>query len=506
MPFSVPYPAHRHFVALPLFGLMLAGIAAGNTALVAGAESLRLTPPQEIHALEATAFLLPGGVSGALQKGGAMTLDHGGLDATLVHGETVLNVGGYLRLQVAEAVAQILHGGAYVYADDNRITIAAIDAPVIVEWQSHEYVLAAGQQWNLATGAEPQRSSIPSVWLRPKREAIAGMTPPVVDIDQIQIGSPMRSLLKSLHSGGAAEARQAVAEMKPTAADARALTAVLLAGDRVLSPDESGLAVDMLSRRTDTRSLLQLFALRTGMGRLVPVEAESSMATVLFGPEDPGMEWVLALASGVGIDTRPVPDAYVQAWETAAEHSVSGDAMLALPKILSVTATLPLSLENNGYPRQAMLWRDALKRLLDFGMPLLPADQRQALTSVADQAVRDAVLQSIAATAERDAAEAAVEAARPHRPDDGYSASRIKDLRMLLFGKGAMYTAGTVMTPLTDDAMSIRVSGIYFATAAGDQSFDFVIDTVDLTVRDIVRDGKTLPNTMPLDQFAASLR
>ncbi len=408
-----------------------------------------------------TRVALSGGSDISLADGSHLTVSSSGFDATLQSGEVLVSVRGLIRLRVGDAMVTAVHAGFFV-SDSEHITIAAIDAPIVVSYRGRLLAVPGGYQVQLTNSTQDVYvSSVPTPWLDAKNNALIAMQP--------------RFDLAGAQGNDATLAAAVSRDTPLTATDVASLLTTL----------------NHMPQHTE---LLHLFALHAGSHRLLVPGAEGGFVDELFAMEDP-REWLLALVSVVHMSGRPVPDSYVQRFEAAFERAAVVDPTSVLSTLLPQAAELPVLLDDTGYPAHAVLWRSTLRHDIEYIRSLVSAADRQSLDDLASNALRD--------SASREAADSAYAHARAVYAASGDGATRVTEVRDLLLSHGAMFTPQTSVVPLADNG-SVRVSDVYFSTTGGDVSFDFSFD-VDGTLRDIVRAHVPQLRSLTLDRFLSSL-
>ncbi len=444
----MPSRSHKHFVAVPLLVASLACVAAMSSIIEAGARTLGAAPQKTIIAGdEAMDVLLPADAAGVLEPGGSMMIDPMGDRVWLLHGSLTAVADDFLRLQTGKITVDALRSGVFVISDTQSVTVAAIDAPVLVRTARREYVLPPGYQWQMRAGQDqPLRSMIPGIWLEPK----------------------LREILDIAH--------RRAAQSQPATEDLRTR------------------AVDPVFSR--------LLALRSATDRiLAPYAEDDALRQALFADDASG-EWTMAFLASVRALHKPAAELYLPAWEEAAQRLITADPDAAAQQLAPLIGDLPQILDDAGYPKHASLWRQMIQRLAAFTQPQLNTASREAFAAAISQALRTNVQSSIMHDA-AGAATAAV-ASQSMLPDIRVNES-IAALKQRLLALGAMLTSESSFQPIAGQSAAIRVKTVYFATSRGDVPFTFTVNAADDTVSEISRNGVPLPNTMLLEKFVESL-
>ncbi len=514
-----PRLRHRHFVAAPLFALLLGlpllsgdGRQAAASAIVQSTETATDRP------------VAPGnGMRGVLFAGGR--LDGNGDALFLSRGSVLLTGDGLVRLRAGSAVLTALGGALRVGADAGALTVAAIDTPVVVSFGDRVLIVPAGMQrrWEADApameGAEGLADQIhfllalPSEFLREQVSLLRGLPADGTS------ATPGATLLPPMPSALLFPAAQERALERDGEEKVRKLAMSIAAGDgaaaRGFLADE---AVRLALRQADAEALSRLLNASLSSPSvlldLLPFVSDTDL--LLLGCVHPALRdafWTADAAlmlSPSALQTClyqvPSSDLQAEALSDLVHDRWFGHLQTFLAASPASGAELSAFLRSMAPFRARLVRREYPERLRRYGadIDLLSRDLRDVLTDAAKGEV-SAWAETVAPppATEPDfpepevilSASSASSEARPPEHPDQTRATVYEALR----AAGALFTTQTVIRAVTDD--SAAVEGILFSTAAGDHSYDFTFDVARTELQDIRRDGVPLPYNLPLDAF-----
>ena len=346
----------------------------------------------------------------------------------LRRGTVILNASKRGSVITHSARVDLLGASAYVTADKNQTTVATLKGPVLVK--SHRTgILSEGFQMLLsAEGQNGKIQSIPDFWLTEKR-----------------------SLLKQASQDLSLQTREAV--------------------HRALSVG-SGTS---LSTYTAFRLLLEVQEQNVSDLLLSVMQKDRTM-------DDLAMS---VLQSGVS-RAGPLPENLVLWAEKGLSQRIVGQPLETLQEITPLLLRIQTSLNNEGYPRSAKLWKEMGDRLVTLALPLLSREE-QAL-----------IMPSLESSSVSSTGTTVVDQVPLHPRD----AERMA--RDIIGQSGFLFTVGTTFSPVAEHPGAVRIEGLQYAgTQMHAVSFSLNVSTKE--VSSIVLDGTSLPNTLSLDVFLASL-
>jgi hypothetical protein len=343
-------------------------------------------------------------------------------------GTVILNASKRGSVITHSARVDLLGASAYVTADKNQTTVAALKGPVLVK--SHRTViLSEGFQMLLsAEGQNGKIQSIPDFWLTEKR-----------------------SLLKQASQDLSLQTREAV--------------------HRALSVG-SGTS---LSTYTAFRLLLEVQEQNVSDLLLSVMQKDRTM-------DDLAMS---VLQSGVS-RAGPLPENLVLWAEKGLSQRIVGQPLETLQEITPLLLRIQTSLNNEGYPRSAKLWKEMGDRLVTLALPLLSREE-QAL-----------IMPSLESSSVSSTGTTVVDQVPLHPRD----AERMA--RDIIGQSGFLFTVGTTFSPVAEHPGAVRIEGLQYA-GAQTHAVSFSLNVSTKEVSSIVLDGTSLPNTLSLDVFLASL-
>ncbi len=180
-------------------------------------------------------------------------------------------------------------------------------------------------------------------------------------------------------------------------------------------------------------------------------------------------ERAFAVAALARSTLKPLPVTLVKAWQKAALHVVSGDPVLGTMLFTDILDELPDLYASAGYPKQSEIWADAISGVSSVLSSLIPS--KLPVAEVAPEPEVKLSSEEVQAAAEQ-----------------------------ILLDHDAMFTATTVIT-VADGAQCAEVTDIFLSQNGRDTGYSFSLCPVKNLVKDIVRDGVKLPNSVPISAF-----
>lgn len=166
---------HRHFIAAPVamaFMAVVVGASAFLQSSVLGAGVLHVRLSAES---EPQQFAIGTAVSGLLQEHSSLLADDHGASVRLVKGQALLRTMSNLTIDLHQAVTvRALVAALYVAADQESFTVAALDAPVMVDDASGTRMVPPGRQWTFRAG-KGFIAPLPADWYRERMADLASL-------------------------------------------------------------------------------------------------------------------------------------------------------------------------------------------------------------------------------------------------------------------------------------------------------------------------------------------
>ncbi len=403
-------------------------------------------------------FSLPG-LSGLLGPLSHLSVSRDGKTLTLRRGSLLVDVAGSLRIDVGDGtIVRFLAGSCRIFRDERSVTVVALSAPVLVLRGDEIWILPGGYQLSIAGSARAKQSAVPQEWLAEQSEMIASL--PVMDVSSTD---PLVSLVAFLHS--------------PDVITVESLAEVL--------------ALPALSADSALR-LLVAVRLAPEAGRMDAKVSEilSSAISETLGPSQLAFA-VPALATST---LNVLPTGLIAEWTRTASRMAADDPFGSATLFRGAVSSLPGSYETAGYPKQAMLWRGAISRVNVVLSSLLTgaaADQYAEDIGATHRAVR--LLERTPSSSQP----IATQQPASHVPSDQLTSLT----RQFLLSKDVLFSASVSITIDPDTVDCARVEGIFIVEAGSDVPYTFSYCPADQYIRKIERDGKRLPNDVPVNTF-----
>lgn len=479
--------AHRLFVAVPLFAVMLA---------ISCIESARLF--QQTGSEERSAEWV------------ASQDEHGTMYVS--YGQLSVDAGAY-RIST-------WHGAMSVIDDGTTVSVAALTSPVLVEKNGEQWVIPVGMQWSSA--ASPIFGEDVSGWLKARQ-------PKKLPTHYLQSALPSaRALMASVHAETRIIPRASLSLIgqvfqlpaaKERAEQEKHELFLHDVTEALSKEDSTDLEALIAQSNVQTQSerypvMLALAAEHNRSPLLLPVTEPDLWLQTAFHPIIRDRVWqqlpgdlstparLHSLVFLPGSDTAPEPlseltlKQWMLEWATMLKNS---DMPLAI-----IEAALPFleeqvaDLHKQGFPLRALSYARIVGDLfLGFDDTLNPMAKAayEQITAMQEEL-------PIAASASSESAEEtrAVQAE--------FALEQLlqweTELRARLTKAGAMFMATSKIQSQTNGM--IDVSNVVLGTANGDHILAFIYNPVKDTVRSIDENGNVLPNSVSLEKYLEWVR
>lgn len=452
---------HRLFIATPLF---LVVVLSSLWSAVLWREKATMLP-EDVH-------VLSGG--GRIEDAADALLLRSASGTVLEEGTVTVIARGIARIRACGKTFSAWAGGLRLGAEEGRCTVAALTTPVLVEEEaSAPVVLLPLTQTTLnktegkaATGALASVRSVTMLSLPPHylrtyvplvRDAVAaaegqtGLQEELLTMEQEQDGDTGSRMVADLLREGRAPLRL------PSALEER--DAWLLAS---------------------FHPLLKKYAW------VLPVPPTAS-------EEDRMLALLLLPRSDMQADEAP--DGVVQRWKELWDAVLAKEAdpaRLLAESLPSIRASIE-GLKHDRYPARAKRYAVAFLDVLRPWRPVLVSGTQQDIA-----ALEELLLPSLPREIPPSFSASSVSSAPSS--SEAFDAQAMQgEAKGVLLNAGIMFTRETALTPL--DAERVAVRGAVLGTARGDRMMDFVFVLPTRRVERIVREGKILPNGLPLREF-----
>lgn len=503
---------HRHFVAVPLaFFLLLISVIGVRSALFSGALN---TISQEDIVSQAT------GEQVRLSAGFSARLN--GDDAALVPGElpelqngsALFKADGVMRLKAGPFLLTGIAGGWYVSWAHDKLTVVSLTSPLLVSSGSGKVVVPVGSQWEAPEGSIPAIEADPDRWMEAQevRQLPASFLQkqlPLLSGLHASFLPPERADEPSLyppvwllpHTRDRMERMRIVGFLRSLVArkDWDGLDR-FMRKDGVLQAvqDSPGDIVELLtlagSERIAVLSLFPAFRQDPDIRLLTSIHPKFREISWTAQDAESGTT-VLQLLSVPASDTlyEATSDGLTERWQNAAAGLLAAqeDPVATLEVLLKGIKPSLSRFQKSGHLERLSRYASAFKTLAEPFIDMLSDDQTVLLRSITNRAdvepptVKDQVVSS------EEAASSSI--AR-------LSADEITARTYAAFRDAhALFTVQTTIRASEDGTADVR--NIVFSGPKRDATFDCTYDPQNGEVRDISKDGKRLPFSLPFDRF-----
>ncbi len=407
----------------------------------------------------------------------------------LMHGGIFIRATGVLPIDAGLGIeVSLFAGSAVIVRDAATTTIVALSTPLIVTRLDQEWILPPGSQMLFDSKGLQKRSRAPFDWLSDS----------IAQCESLPI-SPVPSL---------------------TQAEQEALALLLISDhDSVLlqrftdaekihllqqSVDLSGFDISLQSVQTafaiadsfPTPVLSHLLALRLAMeSSHLDRSSADLLVSVLASDRTLSSELVFAIPTLALSTLQPLPSSLIDLWaeRVLREAVVDGSATASL--LHDVIPTLPQRFEDAGYPKQAILWRGAIRKINIVLSTLLSGVARVQFSADVTHALQETALSSSASSASVVAPNVSTETPTLN-PENLLAMTRD-----LLQAHGVLFTTATQIRISDIFPDCALVSGVFLRKDDRDIPYTFTMCPVSGFVRRITENGTALPNDVPFDLF-----
>ncbi len=474
---------HRHFVAMPLTMLLLLGVGGLSTLTKAAIPAESFRHEEEIASQDdVKQFSLPEHALSVFLQPNTRVISSNQKQALRMEAGTALMKAtslSFIGLGFG-AEATLLMGSMVAISDQSSVTVIALTAPLIVTVAGEEWILPPRYQLRIDEAGSAQRSKTPHAWfldqLSQSHSLPVTSLPPVSDAE--------RSLLQTI-----------LTEDLPSLPDAD--RRMLLA--RLIDESEAGIPLNVVHAvftiaDTFPDLLIQhIVALRLSvLAGSMDKETGDQIALRIATQSFPRSELVFAVPAIALSTLRPLPEGLLDLWAQFTIESAASDASLTASVLHPLLPSLPSSYESAGFPKQAILWREAIRRINAVLLPLLSGAERDLFVSDINAALHGdlptypspiALTHSTSSVPEELSSQSAAE------------------VRNFLLEHNVLFTQQTAVKADETSSDCIRVDGVYLAGERTDESYAFSLCADFQMVRRIVRNGKALPNDVPSSKF-----
>lgn len=529
---------HRHFVAAPLFALLL-------LTSMTGAVSSAGTPLRALvdAAAEDQPFFLDDGQFGVVRSGGTL------IDGHLMEGSAIVSSFGLIMMDVGGVHVEGFRGSIHVSLQGTSLTVAALTTPALVRFGELALVVPAGLQGQWRPEELPASSS--AMWIAEQLRALRPVPPDFItaveqELDSLSAPLPVAESAPSLLVSLTASVLQF-----PAARNRNKEAATLTLAARLHAALLDGNEVEVQSIVSDPASLEQLSEASLGRSLFAELvsaflEAQKSPFPLLLSAEDADADlilllslhpsaritaWTLPMSSAQeqealrllallpsDIHVTPVEDFVRNRWQLVSEASLPADDPAPfLAALFHAAEPFADYAEQRQYPDRLQKNAAALVAFAEPHLAALPASLQEDVAQWRERAMllgEEPTAKVIAASTDigDDQEGEALQGAQPVQTEAASSSAeplpadpQIADtLRAMLQEAGALFTTETIVDAVSGGTLEVR--GILFDSAEGEHTYDFAFSVAEKQVQSIVRDGKPLPFPMEWERFIAWVR
>lgn len=484
---------HRHFVAMPLMALLLLGVGGLGAISNAAIPETSFRHDEEIlSGDEEKQFSLPESSLSVLLQPQSRVLSSNRKQALRIEtGTALIKATGLTSVGFGfGAEATLCIGSMLVVSDASSSTVIALTAPLVVVASGHEWILPPRYQLRIEATGSVQRSRTPLAWFSEQLSKSHSLPvtplPPPSDAEQL--------LLRSILSADVPSDTVSMELQSLPDADRLVMLARLLDGSDADIPLQTVNAVFTVSDTLKDLLIQHVIALRLAtLAGSMDNETGERITFRIATQSLPPSELVFAVPAIALSILRPLPEGLLDLWAQFAIESAASNTSLTASILHPLLPLLPASYESAGYPKQAILWREAVRRLETVLMPLLSGAERNLFISDIDAALHDLPIRSPSLEHRVSSSASA--------PPQEHSLQSIAETREFLLQHNVLFTPQTAIVPDERFPDCMRVDGVFLAGEHVDESYAFSLCLGSQRVRRISRDGIPLPNDVPFEKF-----
>lgn len=506
---------HRHFLALPVFLLLL-----GATVMTAGSEQRaqaiqEITGVGHIQAVGADrSFSLQRGISGLLREDGILTDD--GEELILEDGTLLVTSDALTSVRINDVLLSAFHGGFLVTRNGTKFSVHALTSPILLRHGAFRTIVPEGMQTAWADAVDlPMDPDLQQI--ADERQRMQ-MIPEAIRADALRdlatVPPALLPALPSLTTETSALPLEALRSALASGDPKAALT--LLRDVRVQellsSTDLSGDVLPILLATAQEIPSAQQELLQNlhdvDLWILLSFHSQYHQATwensgPLGMPINARMlRWLLLPSSDV---EESIPARAVDHWAEQILRSVqtmeAPEAFLnALLGSLKGHRTF---LEQSGYPERLRRSAGALQSIIEPFQANLSDDAKALYLEWKDvDAISPYVEPPAPVVMEEPAPDSVPATTEEESGPELFDIAAVEAAaKQLLLGAGALFTIETELH--AESSARVLVSNLLYASSDGEHRYDFTFDPVQKQILNLRRDGNLLPYPLSLKGFGA---
>ncbi|MFH1670927.1 MAG: hypothetical protein ABIA92_05090 [Patescibacteria group bacterium] len=512
---------HRHVLLAPILALIVVVTASQGGELRASVEKEHIENENE----ETQVLHLSDHIQVVLFRGATLDQSEG---VRVEGGQALLSGRGLIKVDAGPFHLMSIAGAFHVTVRDQVVTVAAISAPVLVQWEEQVVLVPVGLQWrgrgklvNLQEGTEAwftarELKTVPVAFRLEQLTRLSSLTEDSSDTPSLNIAFLSESIgmyMEPLQLPAARErAQERIADVllkqvamyaaKGDREGAHDLLILEEAEDALKSDRGVQALIKLLPESSDDplliRDVLTLLLQDARVWFLLSMHPDYRESVWGLGrPDLTEEQYFVHLITFPQSDILPegLPSYVLERWQLnlsdAAESMEDPSAFLA--HLLDLLTTLIRSYNQNDYPQRAALLTHLLLELSDLHPGVISDEQRTQLHELKNF---DRVDVSLLETAEELVEEYPEEKPEPRLTPDQVKAQTYELLRSV----GALFTVNTKIEPISPTVASVE--HLLFSSPDSERELDFKLDVISGTVFDVEQDGVVLPFSLPMEEFA----
>ncbi|MBU0766612.1 hypothetical protein KKF55_02405 [Patescibacteria group bacterium] len=510
---------HRHFLFAPILALLVVLTISQSKSLMAnvGTDVLTNNNNEEIHVVE-----LSDETKVMLFKGAGIEDEH------ITNGQALVSTQGYVSVEAGPYVLKSVAGGFHVTVRDQVVTVAAISAPVLVQWEDQVVLVPVGLQWrgreklvSLNEGMETwftarKLKTVPIDFRREQLTRLSSFDHTSTDVSRLNT-SLLNQVMEPFQLSASRERSQELRgdalldqiSLYVTGGDQESAHALLmreevqglLLSDRGISA-LAALLSDVSEDPLLSREILTSLLLDVRLWLLLSVHPD--FRSVVWSMERPALtkeEDMVYLITLPQSDILPdgLQSIVLERWQLNLSDAVEvmEDPSTFLAHLFDLLIDLVDSFHRREYPQRASLLTNLLLELVDLHSGTISDEQRDKLLELKHFERVDVSLMETEEVIE--------DVQEEPKEEEGLTPDEVKSRTYeLLRSVGALFTVETVIEEISPVAASVR--GILFSTSDGERSFEFQLNVLSGEVFGIVQNGEASPFSLPLEEFAVWAR
>jgi len=512
---------HRHVLFAPILALIVVVTASQGVALRASVGEEHIENENE----EMQILHLSDDIQVVLFRGATVDRSE---DLRIEAGQVLLSGKGLIKVDAWHYQLTSIAGAFHVTVRDQVVTVAAISAPVLVQWEDQAVLVPVGLQWRgrgklvtLQEGLEAwftarELKTVPVAFRLEQLTHLSSLTEDSSDTPSLNIAFLSESIGMDMEPLQLPAARERAQEHR-TDALLKQVAMYVAKGDREGAHDLLILeeAEDAVKSDRGVQALIKLLPESSGDPLLIrdvltlllqdahvwfllsihPDYRESVWG--LGRPDLTEEQFLVHLVTLPQSDILPegLREFVLERWQLNLSDAAESmeDPSTFLAHLLDLLITLIRSYNHNDYPQRAALLTHLLLELSDLHPGVISEEQRAQLHELKNFDQVDVSLLEVT--------EEVVEEYPEEEPEPGLTPDQVKaQTYELLRSVGALFTVNTKIEPISPTVASVE--HLLFSSPDSERELNFKLDVISGTVFDVEQDGAVLPFSLPMEEFA----